>query len=83
MCGEEEEVEGNRDGRGGWPRLGEVLNALKTKQSSHQRVLNWEVTGSGGFWGIIRSDSEGQSHGHRLITARSLREFISGVGKTG
>ena len=69
-------------GEGG-PRLGQVLNALKTKQSSHQRVLNWEVTGSGGFWGIIRSDSEGQSHGHRLITARSLREFISGVGKTG
>lgn len=83
MCGEEEEVEGNRaDGEGG-PRLGQVLSALKTKQSSHQRVLNWEVTGSGGFWGIIRSDSEGQSRGHKLITGGSLRELISGVGKTG
>lgn len=59
-------------GEGG-PRLGQVLSALKMKQSSHQRVSNWGVTGSGGFWGVVRSDSEGQSHGHKLITGGSSR----------
>ena len=42
------------EGEGG-PRLGWALNALKTKQSSHQRVLSGGVTRSG--W-LLRNREE-------------------------